>query len=210
MNAASSASTPPAIRPGSVVGVSGALYAARRSLLPEIPEGLILDDLWIPLEIARGGARIVFAADARAWDRPSADLALEARRKRRTLAGNFQLIARAPSLLLPWAHPLGWRLWGHKWLRLLAPWMMIALFAANLALVGGRTTWNLLLAAQCVFYAAAAAGLLVPALMRVLPVRIAATFVRMNGFAIGGAYDFFSGRAGHLWSVTRHTPPVSP
>lgn len=34
---------------GSVVGVTGALYAARRSTLPEIPPGLVLDDLWIPL-----------------------------------------------------------------------------------------------------------------------------------------------------------------
>ncbi|MBO9661989.1 glycosyltransferase family 2 protein [Dokdonella sp.] len=189
---------------GSVVGVSGALYAARRSLLPAIPPGLILDDLWIPLEIARRGARVVFAADARAWDRPSGDAELEARRKRRTLAGNFQLIARQPSLLLPWTHPLGWRLWGHKWLRLLAPWLLLVVLLTNAQLAPTSTKWLLLLLAQLGFYAAALAGLWRPSLTRHLVLRIAATFVRMNGYAVLGLFDFLRGGSAHLWSVTRH------
>lgn len=195
---------------GSVVGVTGALYAARRALLPVIPPGLILDDLWIPLEIARRGARIAFAADARAWDRPSADAALEAQRKRRTLAGNFQLIAREPALLLPWSHPLGWRLWGHKWLRLLAPWLLSIMLATNVLLALTSTRWLILLLAQAGFYGAAIAGLWTPTLLRHLPVRIAATFVRMNGYAIVGLFDFLSGRSAHLWSVTRHTDTSPP
>lgn len=190
---------------GSVVGVTGALYAARRTLLPAIPPGLILDDLWIPLEIARTGARIAFAADARAWDRPSTDAALEARRKRRTLAGNFQLIARDPTLLLPWSHPLGWRLWAHKWLRLLAPWLLAIVLLTNIRLAPTSMTWLLLLLAQSAFYAVAIVGLWSPPLLRYLPVRIATTFARMNGYAIVGLIDFASGRAAPLWSVTRHT-----
>lgn len=190
---------------GSVVGVSGALYAVRRALLPVIPAGLILDDLWIPLEIARRGARIAFAADARAWDRPSTDAALEAQRKRRTLAGNFQLLAREPSLLLPWTHPLGWRLWGHKWLRLLAPFLLALLLGSNILRAPTSATWLFLLLAQTAFYAAALAGIRSPGLLQSLPVRIAATFVRMNGYVILGLLDFLSGRALPLWAVTRHT-----
>jgi cellulose synthase/poly-beta-1,6-N-acetylglucosamine synthase-like glycosyltransferase len=195
---------------GSVVGVSGALYAARRALLPAVPAGLVLDDLWIPLAIARRGARIVFAADARAWDRPAADPALESRRKRRTLAGNYQLIAREPALLLPWTHPLGWRLWGHKWLRLLAPWLLLLLLASNLRLAGSTPAWTLLLLAQLAAYAAAAAALARPALLRFLPLRMAATFVRMNGYAVLGLVDFLRGRAGPLWSVTRNPGTSQP
>lgn len=195
---------------GSVVGVSGALYAARRELLPKIPAGLILDDLWIPLEIARRGARVVFAADARAWDRPSGDAALEARRKRRTLAGNFQLIAHEPSLLLPWAHPLGWRLWGHKWLRLLAPWLLVLLLLSNAKLALNSGKWTLLLIAQLAFYAAAVAALLQPRLTRHLPLRLAATFVRMNGYAVLGLVDFLRGGSAHLWSVTRQAGTAPP
>jgi cellulose synthase/poly-beta-1,6-N-acetylglucosamine synthase-like glycosyltransferase len=195
---------------GSVVGVSGALYAARRALLPAVPPGLVLDDLWIPLAIARRGARIVFAADARAWDRPAADPALESRRKRRTLAGNYQLIAREPSLLLPWAHPLGWRLWGHKWLRLAAPWLLLLVLASNLRLAASAPAWTMLLLAQLAAYAAAAAALARPALLRFLPLRMAATFVRMNGYAVLGLVDFLRGHAGPLWSVTRNPGTSRP
>ena len=187
-----------------------ALYAARRALLPAVPPGLVLDDLWIPLAIARRGARIVFAADARAWDRPAADPALEARRKRRTLAGNYQLIAREPALLLPWAHPLGWRLWGHKWLRLVAPWLLRLLRARNRRLAGSTPAWTLLLLAQLAAYGAAAAALARPALLRFLPLRMAATFVRMNGYAVLGLVDFLRGRAGPLWSVTRNPGTSRP
>lgn len=188
---------------GSVVGVSGALYAARRALLPRIPEGLILDDLWIPLQIARDGSRILFSNEARAWDRPSKDAAIESLRKRRTLAGNFQLIAREPSLLLPWAHPLGWRLWGHKWLRLFAPWFMLAAFVSNLALVAESPKWTLLALAQVAFYGLAFAAMRKPELLRIAPVRVITTFVRMNGYAVLGLHDFLTGRAAAAWSVTR-------
>jgi cellulose synthase/poly-beta-1,6-N-acetylglucosamine synthase-like glycosyltransferase len=196
---------------GSMIGVSGALCAARTALLPKIPPGLVLDDLWIPLEIARAGKRIVLASDARAWDRPSADPVIESARKRRTLAGNFQLIARDPSLLLPWAHPLGWRLWGHKWLRLAAPWCMFALLLSNLDIVLAEPSrlWLLFALAQCAFYTLAVAGILKPDLLRQLPVRIAATFVRMNMYAVLGLFDFLAGRAGGVWYVTRHKETLS-
>lgn len=195
---------------GSMVGVSGALYAARRTLLPAIPAGLILDDLWIPLQIARTGKRVVLASDAQAWDRPSADPELEARRKRRTLAGNFQLIARDPSLLLPWMHPLGWRLWGHKWLRLTAPWCMLAVLLSNLALAPDSRMWFLLAFLQCAFYTLACAGIAKPELTRHLPVRIVATFVRMNMYAVLGLLDFVTGRAAGAWYATRHKETLSP
>jgi cellulose synthase/poly-beta-1,6-N-acetylglucosamine synthase-like glycosyltransferase len=186
---------------GSVVGVTGALYALRRTLAPAVPAGLILDDLFIPLAIARS-ARVVFAGDAIAWDRVSEDPAREAARKRRTLAGNFQIIERDPALLLPWTHPLGWRLWGHKWLRLAVPWLLAIALFANLALAGTSPFWTLLLAAQLALYALAIVGIAVPATLGLFPVRSAATFVRMNAYAVLGLVDFLSDRDAHLWRVS--------
>jgi hypothetical protein len=186
---------------GSVVGVTGALYALRRTLAPAVPAGLILDDLFIPLAIARS-ARVVFAGDAIAWDRVSEDPAREAARKRRTLAGNFQIIERDPALLLPWTHPLGWRLWGHKWLRLAVPWLLAIALFANLALAGTSPVWTLLLSAQLALYALAIVGIAVPATLGLFPVRIAATFVRMNAYAVLGLVDFLSDRDAHLWRVS--------
>lgn len=186
---------------GSVVGVTGALYAIRRALAPAVPPGLILDDLFIPLAIARH-ARVVFAGDAVAWDRVSEDPAREALRKRRTLAGNFQIIERDPALLLPWTHPLGWRIWGHKWLRLAVPWLLAIALICNLALAGTSPFWTVLLAGQIALYALALVGIAVPGTLGILPVRIAATFVRMNAYAVLGLFDFLRDRDAHLWRVS--------
>jgi poly-beta-1,6-N-acetyl-D-glucosamine synthase len=189
-------------RSGSVVGVTGALYALRRSLAPAVPPGLILDDLFIPLSVAERGARVVFASDAIAWDRVSDDPKREEQRKRRTLAGNYQLIGREPKLLVPWAHPLGWRLWGHKWLRLLAPWLLVIAFVTNLALAGTSLLWNVLLAGQIAAYALAIAGIASPSALGILPVRLLATFLRMNTYAVLGLADYLRDRDAHLWRVS--------
>jgi len=52
----------------SVAGATGALYAARRKLVPQLPPGTILDDVYIPMHVVRQGFRVVFAPEARAWD----------------------------------------------------------------------------------------------------------------------------------------------
>ena len=57
---------------GSVVGATGALYCARHELLAEspLPEGTILDDVLLPMEVVRQGFRVIFDSRARAWDSP--------------------------------------------------------------------------------------------------------------------------------------------
>ena len=47
---------------GSTVGATGALYAVRRSLVPRLPAGIILDDVFIPMEVVRRGSASDFSA----------------------------------------------------------------------------------------------------------------------------------------------------
>jgi hypothetical protein len=56
---------------GSVAGATGALYCARRDLLEPLPAGTILDDVLLPMQVLRKGARVVFDSRARAWTRPT-------------------------------------------------------------------------------------------------------------------------------------------
>ena len=93
---------------GSVVGVTGAIWAARRELFPSLPDGLILDDVYAPLVIAAAGHRVVMAPDAVARDEPSRDDGAEYRRRVRHLVGNLQLLRLLPWLLIPGRNPL----WG--------------------------------------------------------------------------------------------------
>jgi hypothetical protein len=52
-------------RVGTMVGVDGALYAIRRELFVAPPADTILDDMAIPMAVARAGRRVVFEPEAR-------------------------------------------------------------------------------------------------------------------------------------------------
>lgn len=190
---------------GSIVGATGALYAARAELLHPPPPGIILDDMWIPLKIAAGGHRIVFVPDAIAYDRGAEDSASEEVRKRRTLAGNYQLLHRWPRLAIPLAHPLALRLWGHKWLRLLAPWCLLLLLLSNLWLARDLAPLYLTtLAAQSAAYLLALLGRWLPGLANAwFPIRICTAFFSLNLAAALALPDYLRNRQAHLWQTTR-------
>ncbi|HSS06125.1 MAG TPA: glycosyltransferase family 2 protein, partial [Rhodanobacteraceae bacterium] len=187
----------------STVGVSGALYALRRALWQPIPPETILDDVMIPMNVVVQGKRVLFDGRAIAWDRPSRTPARERVRKVRTLAGNFQLVALRPELLLPWRNPILFQFVCHKLLRLLVPLAMLAALASNALLAMRGEIWSILLIAQLAGYALAIAGLAAPALCRWLPVKLLATFVSLNAFVVMGFVDFLRNREAHLWRTHR-------
>ncbi len=195
---------------GSVVGVSGALYAVRRSGMPVPPPGLVLDDVWVPMRIAANGGRIGFEPAAVAFDRASGSAAVESARKRRTLSGNWQLLARWPDIALPGRHPLAWRFVHHKLLRLVAPVFLLGAFVANAALLREGVVPAALFAAQCAAYAMALAGLRWPSLRALWPVKLASAFLEMNAYAALGFIDFLCSRDAHLWAATPSVIPPSP
>lgn len=176
---------------GSVVGVTGAIYAIRRELYTPIPPGTILDDLFIPMNIARLDRRVIFQPAAIARDRLFSEKGKEFSRKVRTLTGNYQLLRLAPWLLSP-ANPLLFRFISHKLLRLLVPLLLVLMLAAS-ALAGGtfyRATFWL----QIIFYLLAALGALISPTKRFKPIAIASTFVTLNLAAALAFYNFVTGR----------------
>lgn len=141
----------------SAVGATGAIYAIRRELFRPVPEDTILDDVVIPIRIARQGYRVLFEPDARAYDGAAATAAEEFTRKVRTITGNFQLFAREGWILNPFRNRLWLQTVSHKGFRLLTPVLLSGAFAANLLLLG-LPFYRLAFAGQVVFYAAALGG----------------------------------------------------
>ena len=186
-------------RSGSTVGVTGAIYVMRRSLFVPIPAGTVLDDVLIPMQIARTGQRVVFEPGAVAWDRPAQEPLAEWRRKVRTLAGNYQLVQLAPWLLLPWRNPLWVRFVSHKLLRLLAPWLLLMMTLAAAILATHAVVYAASLALMLAGIATAMTGRLLPGIGRWLPVRLAVAFFYMNLFAAQALLAFLGRRRLHLW-----------
>lgn len=185
----------------SAVGVTGAIYALRRECFRPLPADTILDDVLVPMNAVTSGRRVVFDPLARAYDRPSRDPAQERVRKVRTLAGNYQLVSSHPHLLVPWRNPIFFQLVSHKLLRLVAPYLLVAVLAANAALAARSATYQLMLAAQLLGYALAVTGLALPAARDWTPVRLSSAFLVLNSFAVMGLIEFLRNRRAHLWDT---------
>jgi poly-beta-1,6-N-acetyl-D-glucosamine synthase len=177
---------------GSVVGATGALYAVRRELFVPVPEGTILDDVYIPMQVVRAGTRVVFEPRARAWDCSDLGERREFNRKVRTLTGNYQLMQAAPWLLSS-EDPIRFRFISHKLLRLAVPFALAAALLATLFLPG--VVYRLALVLQLFFYALSMLALL--RLHRGPLVRMAdasLTFVLLNTAAAVAFVNFVTGR----------------
>lgn len=186
-------------RSGSVVGVSGALYAIRRRLFQPIPQGTVLDDMLIPLQAAASGTRVVLEPGAIAWDRASPTSGAERVRKVRTLAGNLQLVQLAPWLLDPRANPLLFRFVCHKLLRLAVPWALLALLLAAAALAFQHRLYLAFLMAAIASAVLVALAAWFPSFARVRAIRMLTAFLHMNVYAAQATIAFARRPSLHLW-----------
>jgi biofilm PGA synthesis N-glycosyltransferase PgaC len=177
---------------GSTVGATGAFYAVRKDLLVPLPQGTILDDVYIPIHVARQGQRVIFEPRVLVWDHLTPGLKQEFRRKVRTLTGNYQLLQIAPWVLLR-SNPLRFQFICHKLLRLLVPFALVGIFVSALGLRAG--VYECVLVLQLVFYALA--GLRVSRSKSDFVSRlsnISFTFIVLNSAAVVALIYFISGR----------------
>jgi glycosyltransferase involved in cell wall biosynthesis len=125
---------------GSTLGVTGAIFG--------------------PMRIVLQRYRVVFDETALAFDETARDAAVETRRKVRTLAGNFQLLALEPRLLVPGVNPVWFQFVSHKLGRLLVPYGLGAAFVSSLLLAPSSWIYAAAAAGQVAFYGLAAYGAL--------------------------------------------------
>ncbi|QOD92033.1 glycosyltransferase family 2 protein [Lysobacter sp. CW239] len=185
-------------RLGWLHGVSGSIHALRRELFRPLPAGTVLDDMWLPLQVLLGGHRIWMERDAIAWDSPSGQPREEFQRKLRTLAGNWQLLARLPVLIHPSRNPVFFAWFSHKFLRLLVPWALLMALVAS-ALAPGPLYRGLFLA-QLLAYAWAIAGLRLPRLAARIPLLpTAGTFLMLNLAALLALPVSLAWQPSQLW-----------
>lgn len=184
----------------SVVGVSGSIYAIRRSLFPEhLPRSLILDDVYVPMKVVLAGYRVVHVESAKAYD---TELSVddEFPRKVRTLAGNYQLVALLPAVVDPFRNRIFWSFFWHKLARLLCPWALGTALLSS-AFAPGSLPRGLLVA-QLAFYALAIIGKLQGRHAGRLA-SLCHAFVMLNLAAVVGLFEAWR-RASGTWAPTSH------
>lgn len=176
----------------SSVGVTGAIYATRASLTPRIPDGTILDDVYVPMRIARQGARVIFEPRAMAWDEAPEQAEREFHRKVRTLVGNYQILQIAPWLLTR-SNPLLFEFVCHKLLRLAVPFALIVAFLTSMFLKA--PFYRAAFIIQLIGCLLAGLGSLRPRLGILSRLaNVALTFVVLNAAAAVALFYFISGK----------------
>ncbi len=177
---------------GSVIGATGAIYAARRELIPQVPPGTILDDVFIPMNVVKQRKRVVFDGRARAWDVANLGADREFNRKVRTLSGNYQLIRLAPWLLSK-ENPVWFEFVSHKLMRLMAPFALGAALISCLFLTA--PLYRVILLAQLGFYLLALIGMMPGSKGPLTRFADAAfTFMMLNTAALLAFGNFVRGR----------------
>jgi poly-beta-1,6-N-acetyl-D-glucosamine synthase len=131
---------------GTLLVVTGCLYAIRRRLAQPVPPGSLGDDIFMPQAVLRQGYRVVFEESAKAYDYPTTHQ-IEFRRKIRTLAALYQYIARR-GLGPYWFHFLS-----YKVTRVLLPYALIVIALASFLLPAPFA--QIAIALQALFYALA-------------------------------------------------------
>jgi cellulose synthase/poly-beta-1,6-N-acetylglucosamine synthase-like glycosyltransferase len=144
---------------GSLVGVSGCLYAVRGSAYRHIHPHLI-SDFVIAMRMREQGLRTILAPDAICFettlDRGREELAM----RTRVAARSINALVAEWRFLNPVRYGLfAWQLWSHKVLRYATPLLWLTAIAANIALAG-QTPYLILLLAQLALIAAGAMGYL--------------------------------------------------
>ena len=144
---------------GSLIGVSGCLYAVRKSAYRPIHPELI-SDFVTTMMMREQGLRTVLAAEAVCFEATLEQGNHELAMRVRVAVRSLNALIRERRFLNPLRYGLfAWQLWSHKVLRYASPMLWLATLAANLALV--RTTpYLILLLAQSSLLGAGAVGLL--------------------------------------------------
>lgn len=186
----------------SVIGATGAIYSIKKKFYTKIPEGLVLDDVLIPMQIVLNGGRVVFTNDAIAFDIPSNDLSNEKRRKIRTLAGNYQLIKVCPQLLNPFRNRLFIQFFSHKIMRLIAPFLMLGMLLTSMLLSHDSYYYAIIATIQLVVYITAYIAYNNKSSMffKLKPVRIVNTFIYLNWYSFLALIEFMKGKNSSLVS----------
>lgn len=143
----------------SMLGATGAIYAIRKELYREVPHDIVLDDMYIPFQIIKQGYRAIFDGTAKAFDEVADNPKEEYSRKARTLFGNYQIFKRCASMFIPIYSPVSIQFFSHKFLRVIVPFLMIAIFIINILLFD-NLFYKMVFFLQIAFYTMALIGAL--------------------------------------------------
>ncbi len=143
-------------RVGSMVGMSGSFFAARRSICADFSTSLPSDFRTV-INAVRAGQRAVCDEEAFGYYRDVARPADELQRKIRTVLRGITAFFTEREVLNPFRYGLfSWQIASHKLARWLVPFAMLIALAASAVLAGESAFFRVVLGLQLAAYVGAA------------------------------------------------------
>jgi cellulose synthase/poly-beta-1,6-N-acetylglucosamine synthase-like glycosyltransferase len=195
-------------RAGNTISATGAIYAIRRSLFQGVMEG-VTDDFFVSSNVIAQGYRLIFEADAIAYESVAKNQSKEFGRKVRIMTRGLNGVLQMRRLLNPFQYGFyAVQLATHKILRRLLFIPLIVIFVCNLFLLGESWIYQLSFIPQLALYGMALLGWLLMRQNRKLPRPIAiASFGMMVYVAAAlASWNVLCGKQIIRWSTER---PVS-
>ncbi len=183
---------------GSVMGMTGAIYAIRKDLYKAIPTDTLIDDVLIPMNAVREGFKAKFENSAIAYDVPSTTATQEWKRKVRTMGGNWQLLFCHPWLISPFHNPEFIAFFSHKAGRLLIPFLIAITLVTSFLIPGPFYTlaaWG-----QAAGIGIGIAGTVFPDLRNIRLIGLASFFLLLNAAVVAGLMSFLQGDVRKAWT----------
>lgn len=176
-------------------------YGVRRSVLRDVPNANVCDDMFNVLSASVDGGRMIFAPESNVDEVREKSANEETKRRIRLASGGLSTSFAVKSLLNPFSSWAGFFFVSHKFSRYFFPFIMIAVVLITpFVFTENRFYFDLLVYSQSAFYLFAFIGYLFNS--RNIHIKIFSLpffFVSINlGFLLG-AFRFFSGKQNSLW-----------
>lgn len=190
-------------RAGSLVGLSGSLFAARRDVCKDFSSEM-QSDFRTVLNSVRLGLRGISDPKAIGIYMDIGDPSKEWDRKIRTIVRGLTVFFKHAELLNPFRYGLfAYQLFCHKLLRWLVPGFLIAALVANILLAPYSIVYQILLGMHLLFYAIGVVGWIVGGmLMDVTTIKIPTYFLKVNCSIVVAWWRFIRGDRIVTWTPT--------
>lgn len=193
---------------GNTISATGAIYAIRRRLYRAVPSA-VTDDFAVSTGVIAQGYRLVFAAEAVAYEPAAAANKVEFGRKVRVMTRGLRGVLVRRELLNPLRHGFyAVQLFSHKVLRRLVALPLLVLLAVSPLLWNSGLFYQAATLAQYAFYGCGIAGLLSAGSCwgRWKLLAIPSYFCLVNTAALTAAVEVVRGRRIELWEPQRAMP----
>ncbi|HEY6403971.1 MAG TPA: glycosyltransferase family 2 protein [Blastocatellia bacterium] len=196
---------------GSLVGVSGCLYAVRRSCHARLANDMI-DDFAIPTEIHFQGLRTVYEPEAIAMEDTNRRAKDEFRMRVRVIKQTISALRRYSEVLNPFRHKMfAVQMIAHKLLRYMAPLLLISALVSS-GMASHSVEWlRLAFLGQLALYGAAVIGWIGELLkIKLGPLAIPYYFALVNAASCVAFLKALSGQAYVVWEPNRDARSDNP